>query len=195
MGSDQATKILKNNDLTKNTIDSLLNRGIKFRKSRYVDEKLSLFKSKYAPVNKNNPSMNNNNNNNTSTGSYDHQQQQGIEVEELVDKYGFENPSKYLFPKDKLIPGWKNIQSIGAGLTDIGERNSALNTVLQAITYTPIMNNYLLSKWHSANCTVQEYCFVCALEEHVKHVLSQNNQSVAPRQFVGKLKSKRKERK
>ncbi|CAO3629940.1 unnamed protein product [Cunninghamella blakesleeana] len=158
--------------------------GHQICKSRYVDEKLALFKSKYAPVNKNSSNMSNS----TSTGLYDHQQPKGVEVEELVDKYGFEKPSKYLFPKDKLIPGWKNIQSIGAGLTDIGERNSALNTILQAITYTPIMNNYLLSKWHSANCTVQEYCFVCALEEHVKHVLSQNSQSVAPRQFVGKLK-------
>ncbi|KAI9305564.1 hypothetical protein BJ944DRAFT_65977 [Cunninghamella echinulata] len=187
MGTDQATKILKNNDLTRNTIDSLLNRGIKFRKSRYVDEKLTLFKSKYAPVNKSNPT---NNNNNTTTISYGHQQQGSTKIaeEELVDEYGFEKPSTYLFPKDKIIPSWKTIQSIGAGLTDIGDRNSALNTVLQAITYTPMMNHYLLSKWHSANCTVQEYCFVCALEDHVKLVLSQHNQKVAPRQFVGKLK-------
>ncbi|ORZ19058.1 hypothetical protein BCR42DRAFT_482062 [Absidia repens] len=191
--SDQSTKILNNSQLTKNTVDSLLGRAIKFRPSRYVDEKLDLFKRKFAPVNQQSSTATtslNNAGNRSLTATYGHQEQSDsvTNPEELVDAYGFERPSKWLFPKDRLEPSWTTVRLIGAGLTDINNQTSALNAVLQCVTYTPLLSNYLTSKWHSANCTVQDYCFVCALEDHVKECLSSSGQRIAPRQFVGKMK-------
>ncbi|CAO3597930.1 unnamed protein product [Absidia cylindrospora] len=192
--SDQSTKILNNSQLTKNTVDSLLGRAIKFRPSRYVDEKLDLFKRKFAPVNRQSSAatttLSNNAGNKALTATYGHQDQvdSATNTEELVDAYGFERPSKWLFPKDRLEPSWTTVRLIGAGLTDINNQTSALNAVLQCLSYTPLLSNYLTSKWHSANCTVQDYCFVCALEDHVKECLSSSGQRIAPRQFVGRMK-------
>ncbi|KAI8333415.1 hypothetical protein BC941DRAFT_434657 [Chlamydoabsidia padenii] len=187
--SDQSAKVLLTNQLTKNTVDSLLGRGIKFRPSRYVDEKLELFKRKFAPINQQTTTNNTTTTTTISNATYDHQKQASDSGhEEQVDAYGFERPSKWLFPRDRLEPNWITVRSIGAGLTDLNGKTSALNAVLQCLTYTPLLSNYLASKWHSANCTVQDYCFVCSLEDHVKECMGNSGQRVAPRQFVGKLK-------
>ncbi|KAI8099106.1 uncharacterized protein BX664DRAFT_254893 [Halteromyces radiatus] len=180
--SDQGNKILKTSQLTRNTVDSLLGRAIKFRSSRYVDEKLDLFKRKYAPVN-----QASNQQQNLTKGNY---QQQPLLDDRIgtQDPYGFERPSKTLFSQDKLEPSWTTIRPIGAGLSDQKGQHSALNAVLQCLTYTPLLFNYLVSRWHSANCTVQDYCFVCALEDHMKESIANSGQHLTPRQFAGKLK-------
>lgn len=38
--------------------------------------------------------------------------------------------------------------------------------------------------------TMHDYCFVCALEDHVSLVLKNTKDTITPRQFIGKLKSK-----
>ncbi|KAI7879931.1 cysteine proteinase, partial [Lichtheimia hyalospora FSU 10163] len=173
----QAAKILNGGSAhQRNTLDSLLNRAIKFRKSRYVDEKLELFKKKYAPVNDRTTIQ--------SSNSVNH----ANDVLAGIDANGFEQPSKVLFSKEKLNAAWATIRPIGAGLSsDLGP-TSALNTVLQVVTYTPILCNYLLSRWHGNNCTMHDYCFVCALEDHVSLVLKNTKDTITPRQFIGKLK-------
>ncbi|KAI9015748.1 hypothetical protein CLU79DRAFT_765665 [Phycomyces nitens] len=159
---------------------SLLSRAIKFRKSRYVDDKLEMFKRKYAPVN--------------STTGVVHKaefsyadQKNANNVVGGVDANGFDQPGKALFSKDSLELGWKDIRPVGSGLIDLG-KVSALNSVLQILTYTPILANYLLSRRHSANCTVQDYCFVCAIEKLVRQSLGTGNDLVSSREFIGKLK-------
>lgn len=144
----QAAKILNGGSAhQRNTLDSLLNRAIKFRKSRYVDEKLELFKKKYAPINdrttiQSSSALSNSN-----------------DVLPGIDANGFEQPSKILFSKEKLNPAWTTIRPIGAGLSsDLGP-TSALNTVLQVVTYTPILCNYLLSRWHGNNCMFVQWTF------------------------------------
>lgn len=138
----QAAKILNGGSThQRNTLESLLNRAIKFRKSRYVDEKLELFKKKYAPIN------------DRSTIQSSNAVNLANDVLPGIDANGFEQPSKVLFSKEKLNPAWATIRPIGAGLSsDLGP-TSALNSVLQVVTYTPILCNYLLARWHGNNCT------------------------------------------
>ncbi|KAI8068975.1 hypothetical protein BDF21DRAFT_445885 [Thamnidium elegans] len=165
----------------KNTVNSLLNRAIKFRKSRYVDQKLELFKKKFAPVNGTAGVVH-------ATSAYDNISGSGGDtIVDKIDANGFENPSKVLFAKDKLNSGWNNIHPVGSGLKDLGHLSS-LNAVLQVLTYTPALANYLLERKHSANCTIQDYCFVCAVEEHVRTALKGSPYALQPRVFVGKLK-------
>ncbi|KAI7858461.1 hypothetical protein BDC45DRAFT_498407 [Circinella umbellata] len=177
-------QILNSNNglIQRNTLNTLLNRAIKFRKSRYVDNKLELFKRKYAPINstdrkKNNGDQKNNDNSDT------------LDQLEQIDANGFERPEKILFSKDKLDMKWSTIRPVGAGLTgDDMDRLSALHSVLQILTYTPIFTNYLLARYHGNNCIMQDYCFVCALEEHVSQCFKQSSGTVNPRYFIGQLK-------
>jgi hypothetical protein len=198
---NQATKIVKgiknSNPIQRNSIESLLNRSIKFRKSRHVDQKLELFKQKFVPVNETTGVVF------ASTGSsYSTAEEDSIASK--IDEHGFESPSKMLYPPDKLNFSWLSILPIGPGLKDLGQLSS-LNAVLQVITYTPVLANYFLQRRHSANCkdsltlcfkltlylgTMQEYCFTCAVEEHVRTALNGTTYALQPRVFVGKLKRK-----
>ncbi|ORE08219.1 cysteine proteinase [Rhizopus microsporus var. microsporus] len=181
---NQATKIVKgiknSNPIQRNSIESLLNRSIKFRKSRHVDQKLELFKQKFVPVNETTGVVF------ASTGSsYSTAEEDSIASK--IDEHGFESPSKMLYSPDKLNFSWLSILPIGPGLKDLGQLSS-LNAVLQVITYTPVLANYFLQRRHSANCTMQEYCFACAVEEHVRTALNGTTYALQPRVFVGKLK-------
>lgn len=145
---NQATKIVKgiknSNPIQRNSIESLLNRSIKFRKSRHVDQKLELFKQKFVPVNETTGVVF------ASTGSsYNTTEEDSISSK--VDEHGFESPSKLLYPPDKLNFSWLSILPIGPGLKDLGQLSS-LNAVLQVITYTPVLANYFLQRRHSPNC-------------------------------------------
>lgn len=172
----------KNDNLVqKNTVNNLLNRAIKFRKSRYVDQKFELFKKKFAPVNGVSGVVH-------ASSAYDNNINGVDNVADKIDANGFEKPSKVLYARDKLNPGWNEIHPVGSGLKDLGNLSS-LNAVLQVLTYTPSLANYLLERSHSANCTIQDYCFVCAVEEHARTALKGSPYALQPRVFVGKLKS------
>lgn len=139
---DKAALVLKGSSAAqRNTLDALLNRAIKFRKSRYVDEKLEFFKRKFAPIN----------------GTSQHDLSKSTKEEQLdpldiIDENGFEYPSKVLFSRDKLQPQWTSIRPIGAGLADDLGTMSALNAVLQALTYTPVLANYFEARYHGSRC-------------------------------------------
>lgn len=144
MKSGDPAQILQGgNNAHKNTLDSLLNRAIKFRKSRYVDEKLENFKRKFAPVNESNRS--NQHTNSTSGSAADVHGN----ATDLTDENGFEKPSKVLFSRDQLDSAWSSIRPVGAGLSsDL----SSLNALLQVLTYTPALANYFIARYHSNKC-------------------------------------------
>ncbi|KAI8991702.1 hypothetical protein BDF20DRAFT_909446 [Mycotypha africana] len=187
--TDRGTKVIKGEKskssqfTQRNTLASLLNRAIKFRKSRYVDHKLEAFKQKFAPVNGTTGIVHAS----SSFSAYGNDGGGEDYLGEKIDANGFERPSKVLFNKKKLNTAWKEIYPVGSGLKDLGNL-SALNAVLQALTYTPALANYLMDRTHSSNCTMQDYCFVCALEDHVRAVLKGSPYAIQPRSFAGKLK-------
>ncbi|KAI9478258.1 MAG: hypothetical protein EXX96DRAFT_570199 [Benjaminiella poitrasii] len=185
-GKQRGEKVVKggksDNFAQKNTLSNLLNRAIKFRKSRYVDHKLEAFKKKFAPVNGVSGIVH-------ATSAYDIAGSgNGVDsIAEAVDANGFDRPSKILFSKDKLNSGWNEIHPIGSGLKDLGHLSS-LNAILQVLTYTPALANYMLNRTHGSNCTIQDYCFICAIEEHIRTALKGSPYALQPRLFVGKLK-------
>ena len=55
--------------------------------------------------------------------------------------------------QSQLALSWSAVHRLGAGLHNMGN-SCFLNAVLQCLTYTPPLVNYLLSRAHSAACAV-----------------------------------------
>jgi hypothetical protein len=134
--------------VSKNNLNQLLNRALKFRKSRYVDQKFELFKQRFAPVNGVTGVVHASSNNAYITDE--------AVTGDKVDENGFEQPAKVLFSKEKLSSEWREIYPVGSGLKDLGQLSS-LNAVLQICTYTPALANFFMEKRHGPNCKCTTY--------------------------------------
>ncbi|NWT32377.1 UBP42 hydrolase, partial [Cardinalis cardinalis] len=75
-----------------------------------------------------------------------------------------------IFPPEKISMDWQQRQRPGAGLCNLGS-TCYINVILQCLTYTPPLANYLLSYQHSQACHQQGFCMMCTMEAHVRKVL------------------------
>ncbi|XP_038952348.1 ubiquitin carboxyl-terminal hydrolase 17-like protein C [Rattus norvegicus] len=75
-----------------------------------------------------------------------------------------------LSAKGKPSLSLQRIQSPGSGLQNIGN-SCYLNAVLQCLTHTPPLADYMLSQEHSQRCCYPEGCKMCAMEAHVTQSL------------------------
>ncbi|NXI75712.1 UBP42 hydrolase, partial [Rhipidura dahli] len=106
---------------------------------------------------------------------------------------GMNPPQKILFPPEKICMGWRQKRRPGAGLYNLGS-TCYLNVVLQCLTYTPPLANYLLSRQHSRFCHEQGFCMMCIMEAHVRKVLYSSASAIRPRavirdlRFIGEFK-------
>ncbi|KFU86556.1 Ubiquitin carboxyl-terminal hydrolase 42, partial [Chaetura pelagica] len=74
---------------------------------------------------------------------------------------------------------WQQRPGVGAGLWNISN-TCYLNSVLQCLTYTPPLANYLLSREHSQSCGRPYSCVMCRVQDHVDKVLRSGATSILP---------------
>ncbi|NXV09184.1 UBP42 hydrolase, partial [Cettia cetti] len=102
---------------------------------------------------------------------------------------GMTPPQKILFPPEKICMDWRQKRRPGAGLYNLGS-TCYLNVILQCLTYTPPLANYLLSRQHSRFCRQQGFCMMCTMEDHVRKVLFSSASAIRPRAIIRDLKCK-----
>ncbi|NWV52816.1 UBP42 hydrolase, partial [Daphoenositta chrysoptera] len=106
---------------------------------------------------------------------------------------GMNPPQKIPFPPEKISMDWRQKRRPGAGLYNLGS-TCYLNVILQCLTYTPPLANYLLSRQHSRFCHQQGFCMMCIMEAHVRKVLFSSASAIRPRavirdlRFIGEFK-------
>ena len=121
--------------------------SIEFRPASGPDSHLENLKSLYRPLNKVIPEpararVNMDPEQNTNTDSN----------KNIADSKSSEIiPRKVLYDSEHLEMDWKRVRSIGAGLSNMGN-TCFLNSVLQCLSYTPPLVNYLLSGEHKQSC-------------------------------------------
>ncbi|NWT09979.1 UBP42 hydrolase, partial [Vireo altiloquus] len=99
------------------------------------------------------------------------------------------NPPQKIFPSEKIYMNWRQKRRPGAGLYNLGS-TCYLNVILQCLTYTPPLANYLLSRQHSRFCRQQGFCMMCIMEAHVRKVLYSSATAIRPRAVIRDLKCK-----
>ncbi|NXX29752.1 UBP42 hydrolase, partial [Nicator chloris] len=102
---------------------------------------------------------------------------------------GMTPPQKILFPPEKICMHWRHKRRPGAGLYNLGS-TCYLNVILQCLTYTPPLANYLLSRQHSRSCDQEGFCMMCIMEDHVRKVLYSSASAIRPRAVIRDLKCK-----
>ncbi|NXL79133.1 UBP42 hydrolase, partial [Leptocoma aspasia] len=100
---------------------------------------------------------------------------------------GMTPPPKTPFSPDKIFMDWRQKRRPGAGLYNLGS-TCYLNVILQCLTYTAPLTNYLLSRQHSRFCHHQGFCMMCTMEAHVRKVLYSSAVAIRPRAVIRDLK-------
>ncbi|KAM8960493.1 ubiquitin carboxyl-terminal hydrolase 42 [Pelodytes ibericus] len=102
-----------------------------------------------------------------------------------VSEEGIEPPEKIPFPTEKVPLKWHRMQKVGAGLQNLGN-TCFVNSVLQCLTHTAPLSNYLLTHGHEKPC--QDFCMMCVMQTHVSQAFSNSGGVMKPTNVVNNLR-------
>ncbi|NWS16833.1 UBP42 hydrolase, partial [Pachyramphus minor] len=97
------------------------------------------------------------------------------------------SPERILFPQEHIYMDWLHTRRPGPGLRNLGS-TCYINVILQCLTYTPPLANYLLSRQHSQSCHQQDFCMMCVMEDHVRKIMYSLANAILPRAVLKNLK-------
>ena len=115
---------------------------IQFKAASRPDFYLKRLKSRYRPLNPKMPES-------TTLSNGEPQREEENCANEGKD--GIPTPKRVLFDPSLLEMKWGTSRGVGSGLGNMGN-TCFLNSVLQCLTYTPPLFNYLTSDRHKNNC-------------------------------------------
>ncbi|CAB3994187.1 ubiquitin carboxyl-terminal hydrolase 36-like [Paramuricea clavata] len=157
---------------------------IEFKEASKPDPFYQQLKKKYTPLNCTPVNQHNNNN----QGQNTQKNKKHFEANGKVAKDELPAPKHVLFEKDKFHLQWKTVRSVGPGLFNLGN-TCFLNSVLQVLTYTPPLVNYLASQDHSNTCAKVGFCMLCELQRHVQRTFTHSqHEAIKPLAILQKLK-------
>ncbi|NXD20354.1 UBP42 hydrolase, partial [Spelaeornis formosus] len=98
---------------------------------------------------------------------------------------GMAVPERVVLLPEEICLHWQ--QRCVTGLINLGN-TCYINVILQCLTYTPPLANYLLSQQHSQSCQQQGFCMMCTMEAHIREVLYSSARAIQPTAFIRHLK-------
>ena len=117
---------------------------IEFKEASKPDPFYQQLKKKYKPINRE-PLNQQNGISQVQSNNKDTKQDNKVSKDELPA------PKHVLFERNKVHLQWKTTRSVGPGLFNLGN-TCFLNSVIQVLTYTPPLVNYLATQEHSRTC-------------------------------------------
>ncbi|KAJ2822924.1 hypothetical protein FBU31_004446, partial [Coemansia sp. 'formosensis'] len=164
----------------------LLRRRVEFRLATQSDGKMDQLRQKYKPINDVEAVGGGRKSGVPKAGKPT--DTSSVDATGLVEGSGFRRAAHSLFPSERLAESWRMVRPIGPGLNNLGN-TCFLNSVLQCLTYTAPLAEYMLSREHSSSCRAGDNCILCKFESHVGRALSKReNSSISPKSIVGRLK-------
>lgn len=153
---------------------------IEFKPASKPDEQYENLKKKYVPLNSQ-----------SSAGLYANTGQHHESLRSPTRRNTNDDlptPKVVLFPSGKVELNWKQVRRVGPGLNNMGN-TCFLNSVLQVLTYTPPLVNYLASREHIEKCRSVGFCMLCELQKHIVRSFGHHQgEAIKPMAIIQKLK-------
>ena len=145
---------------------------IEFTAAKGPDSHLEHLKARYTPLNRTYTPASA-----MESPSRDNAKPSSSEGDEKKKSDGIPEPKRVLYNASHLVMGWKETRAVGCGLCNLGN-TCFLNSVLQCLTYTPPLFNYVMSGQHNKSCRFSTMLFTYIMHEWVIGILNTNPCSV-----------------